>query len=121
MNELDRLDAAPQSVDDMNWCTVAVAVPGRDVAFCCSGLLQARSYIQLLTVEFAFDLGSGLRWGKPTVPCLQPVIQHAVQGKFILLSKGQYLRDVFRLLVDLCCFLPNISSFALLKPLQLAG
>jgi len=23
----------------------------------------------LLTVEFAVDLGSGLLWGKPTVPC----------------------------------------------------
>jgi hypothetical protein len=28
---------------------------------------------QILTEEFTVDLGSGLCWGKPEVPCLQPV------------------------------------------------
>jgi hypothetical protein len=26
--------------------------------------------VQILTVEFAVDLGNGLRWGKPTLRCL---------------------------------------------------
>jgi len=34
--------------------------------------------LQLLTVEFAVDLGNVLRWGKLTVPCLLPVTHHSL-------------------------------------------
>jgi hypothetical protein len=33
-------------------------------------ILMKKYKVELLTVEFAVDLGSGLRWRKPTVPCL---------------------------------------------------
>jgi len=41
-----------------------------------------------VTVEFAVDLGRGLRWAKPTSPCLWPSMK-AVKVKIIPLSKGQ--------------------------------
>jgi hypothetical protein len=31
---------------------------------------SGEEYVQIVTAEFAVDLGSGLRWAKATVPCL---------------------------------------------------
>jgi hypothetical protein len=32
--------------------------------------ISGEEYVQLVTVEFAVDLGSGLRWVKTPAPCL---------------------------------------------------
>jgi hypothetical protein len=32
--------------------------------------ISGEEYVQIVTVQFAVDLGSGLRWAKSTVPCL---------------------------------------------------
>jgi hypothetical protein len=32
--------------------------------------ISGEEYVQIVTVKFAVDLGSGLRWAKPRVPCL---------------------------------------------------
>ena len=45
-----------------------------------------------LTADFAFDLHSGLRWGKSTVPCLCPVTHHPrCAGQLYSLEKGKVL------------------------------
>ena len=44
-------------------------------------------YVQLLTVEFAVDLGSGLLWGKSIVLCDQKRTIHIVHVNCIFLSE----------------------------------
>ena len=44
-------------------------------------------YVQLLTVEFAFDLGSGLLWGMSIVLCDQKRTTDIVHVNCILLTK----------------------------------
>jgi len=53
---------------------------------------------QILTEEFAVDLGSGLCWGKLEVPCLQPVTDEfqlkirraGMQSHFVCMRKYSY-------------------------------
>ena len=42
-------------------------------------------------MKFTVDLGSGLRQGKPTIPCDQEPTTRAVQVKSIVLRKGRYV------------------------------
>jgi hypothetical protein len=45
---------------------------GTRVFFQISGIyLEVK--VQILTEEFAVDLGSGLCWGRPIILCLQPI------------------------------------------------
>jgi hypothetical protein len=44
-----------------------------EVGHACTRLIPCIVHVMIPTEEFAIDLGSCLRWGKPTVPCLPPI------------------------------------------------
>jgi hypothetical protein len=62
-------------------------------------------------VEFTVDLGSGLHWGTPTVPCFRPVTDASQLKIHIAEDQSHFVAEILQLFSLVSCVLRDVHKF----------
>ena len=76
---------------------------------------------QILTEEFAVDLGSGLCWGKPEVPCLQPATDKFQLKIRRVAMQSHFVYEKIQLFSAVFCAVRAVDKFELTLVINWGG